>query len=108
MPGSAAAQGSVTPSFGSGSLVLLGEAYRPGERVELVVRAAGARHAFAAIADARGRFRYDTGLTPPPLSSLEIEATDEQGLAQATIASVPGGLPSVPDAEDRTGLDCAS
>src|SRR5215212_7944064 len=89
--GPARAQGSVTPSFGDGRLILLGEGYRSGERVEITVRAAGASHPFTATADARGHFRFDTGLVVPPLSSVEIEARDEQGLTQATITSAPGG-----------------
>ena len=91
--GTAAAQGSVTPSFGGGTLTLVGEGYRAGERVELTVRAAGASHQFTTTADTRGRFRLDTGLALPPLSSLEIEARDEQGLTQVTITSTPGASP---------------
>lgn len=91
----AAAQGSVTPSFGDGKLTLIGEGYRPGERVEMTVRVAGATHRFTATADARGRFRLETGLVVPPMSSVEIEARDEQGLTQATITSAPG-LPPPP------------
>jgi len=91
----ASAQGSVTPSFGDGKLVLVGEGYRSGERVEITVHAAGASHSFTVAADARGRFRLDTALVVPPLSSVEIEARDEQGLTQATTTSAPGG-PSRP------------
>ncbi len=91
--GPVTAQGSATPSFGDGKLVLDGEGYRPGERVEVTVRAAGASHQFTATPDARGRFHLDTGLTIAPLSSLEIEARDEQGLTQVTITSAPGALP---------------
>jgi hypothetical protein len=90
---SAHAQGSVTPSFGTGTLVLEGEGYRSGERVEITVRTAGASHQFMATADARGRFRLDTALVVPPLSSVEIEARDEQGLTQAMTTSAPGGPP---------------
>ena len=86
----AAAQGSVTPSFGDGRLTLVGEGYRAGERVEITVRVAGASHRFTATADPRGRFRLETGLAVPPLRSVEIEARDEQGLTQATITSAPG------------------
>jgi hypothetical protein len=89
----AAAQGSVTPSFGGGTLTLAGQGYRVGERVELTVRAAGVSHQFTATTDMRGRFRLDTGLALPPLSSLEIEARDEQGLTQVTITSTPGASP---------------
>jgi hypothetical protein len=64
--GPAAAQGSVTPSFGDGKLAIVGEGYRAGERVEIAVRAAGASHRFTATADARGRFRLETGLAVPP------------------------------------------
>lgn len=91
-----AAQGAVTPSFGDGKLTLVGEGYRPAERVAITVRLAGASHQFNATADSRGRFRLDTGLQVPPLSKVEIEARDEQGLTQATTTSapaVPGGLP---------------
>ena len=91
----AAAQGSVTPSFGDGRLTLVGEGYRPGERVEIAVRTGGASHQFTATADPRGRFRLETGLAVPPLSSVEIEARDQQGLTQATITSAPGA-PSGP------------
>lgn len=89
--GIAAAQGSVTPSFGDGALVLEGRGYRPGERVEITVRAGGQEHQLAATADARGRFVLLTGLAVPPFSSLQIEARDEQGLTQATITTAPGG-----------------
>ena len=92
-----AAQGSVTPDFGRGQLALVGEGYQPGERVEITVRAAGASHPFTAVADRRGRFRLETGLALPPLSSLEIEARDEQGLTQVTITSTPGASPGSGD-----------
>ncbi len=88
--GAAAAQGWMTPSFGNGQLVLVGEGYRPGERVEITVRAAGASHQFTAASDPRGRFRLDTALAVAPFSSVQIEARDEQGLTQATITSAPG------------------
>ena len=117
------AQGSVTPSFGSGTLVLVGEGYRAGERVELAIRIAGATHHLTATADARGHFRLDTGLAIPPLSALQIEARDEQGQTQATITSGGGGnLPpggqsvapvdsgGPPDFQDDAGpdtTDCA-
>jgi hypothetical protein len=91
--GVVAAQGSVTPSFGGGTLVLEGEGYRPGERVEITVRAGGQRQQFTATADAHGDFLLKTGLAVPPLSSLEIEARNEQGLTQATITSAPGSPP---------------
>jgi hypothetical protein len=87
------AQGSVTPSFGTGKLILVGEGYRAGEQVDISVRSAGVSHAFTVTADARGRFRLDTGLVLTPLSSLQIEARDQQGETQATMTSVPGGLP---------------
>lgn len=90
------AQASVTPSFGAGQLTLAGEGYQPGERVELTVRAGGATHPFIATADARRCFRLDTGVAIPPLSSIDIEARDEQGQTQATITSAPGGLPGPP------------
>ncbi len=93
--GTVAAQGSVTPSFGDGALVLDGRGYRPGEQVEITVRTAGAGHHFTATANPRGRFRLQTGLAVPPLSNVEIEARDEQGLIQATMTSAPGG-PSGP------------
>jgi LPXTG-motif cell wall-anchored protein len=89
----ALAQGAVTPSFGAGMLTVVGEGYRAGERVEITVRVGGASHQFTATADTRGRFRLETGLQVPPLSSVEIEARDEQGLTQATITSAPGALP---------------
>ena len=91
IPRPANAQGSVTPSFGDGKLILVGEGYRAGERVEITVRTAGASQPFTVAADARGRFRLDTRLMIPPLSSVEIEARDEQGLTQATITSAPSG-----------------
>ena len=97
----ASAQGSVTPSFGTGKLILVGEGYRSGEQVEITVRSAGAGYPFTVTADPRGRFRLDTGLVLPPLSSLQIEARDEQGQTQATITSVPGGLPGVPAGADE-------
>ena len=87
------AQGSVTPSFGDGKLVLVGEGYRAGERIEITVRAGGASHRFTATADAQGRFRLDTGLAVPPLTSVEMEARDEQGLTQVTITTAPGAPP---------------
>lgn len=110
------AQGSVTPSFGDGKLVLVGEGYRSGERVEITVRAGGASHQLAVMADSRGRFRLDTALAIAPLSSLEIEATDERGQTQATtITSAPGGLPgstgddgAPPVIQDDAGSDPAS
>jgi hypothetical protein len=92
----AAAQGSVTPSFGDGKLVLIGEGYRRGERVEITIRVGGATHRFTATADGRGRFRLETGLALQPLSSVEIEARDEQGRTQATITTAPGPLPPPP------------
>jgi hypothetical protein len=102
--GVVAAQGSVTPSFGDGTLVLRGEGYRPGERVEISVRAGGQVQQFTATADARGDFLLRTGLAVPPFSSVQIEARDEQGLTQATITGAPGspagsgsGAPLPPD-----------
>ena len=102
----AGAQGSVTPSFGTGKLILVGEGYRSGEQVEITVRSAGAGYPFTVTADPRGRFRLDTGLVLPPLSSLQIEARDEQGQTQATMTSAPGGLPGVPaDGDGSPGVD---
>lgn len=113
--GVAGAQGLVTPSFGDGQLALVGDGYRPGERVDITVRAAGASHRFTVMADSRGRFRLDTALVIAPLSSLEIEATDEQGQTQVTITSAPGGLPgsmgddgAPPVIQDDAGSDPAS
>ena len=102
----ASAQGSVTPSFGAGKLVLVGDGYRSGEQVGITVRAAGVSYPFTATADPRGRLRLDTGLLLPPLSSVQIEARDEQGQTQATITSVPGGLPGAPaGADEPPGID---
>ena len=99
----ALAQGSVTPAFGNGLLTLTGEGYRPGERVEITVRAGGQTHQLSATADGRGRFRLETGISVPPLSAVEIEARDEQGLTQVTMTSAPaagsgsgGGMPLPP------------
>lgn len=94
--GPVAAQGSVTPAFGDGTLTLVGEGYRPAERVEITVRVGGASHPFTATADARGRFRLATGLAVQPLASIEIAARDEQGVTQVTRVSVPGGSPGAP------------
>lgn len=91
--GPAAAQGSVTPSYGDGTLTLDGEGYRPGEQVEITVRVAGAAHAFSARADARGRFQLATGLQVAPMSRVEIEARDEAGMTQVTTTSGPGAVP---------------
>jgi hypothetical protein len=100
------AQESVTPSFGTGKLILVGEGYRSGEQVDISVRSAGVSHSFTVTADARGRFRLDTGLVLPPLSSLQIEARDQQGETQATMTSVPGGLPGASvGADELTGVD---
>jgi LPXTG-motif cell wall-anchored protein len=88
----AVAQGGVTPSFGDGKLTVVGEGYRAGEQVEITVRVGGVGHQFTATADTRGRFRLETGLQVPPMSSVEIEARDEQGLTQATMTSAPGAL----------------
>jgi hypothetical protein len=96
----ASAQGSVTPSFGTGKLILVGEGYRSGEPVEITVRSAGINYPFTATADPRGRFRLDTGLMLPPLSGLQIEARDEEGQTQATMTSAPGGLPGAPAGRD--------
>lgn len=85
--------GEVIPSFGDGKLAIIGEGFRPGERVEITVRIGGSSQQFTARADARGRFRLETGLAIPPLSSVELEARDEQGLTQAVITSAPGALP---------------
>ena len=98
----ASAQGSVTPSFGTGKLILMGEGYRSGEQVEITVRSAGVNYAFTATADPRGRFRLDTGLMLPPLSGLQIEARDEQGMTQATMTSAPGGALGAPAGGDGT------
>ena len=102
----ASAQGSVTPSFGTGKLVLVGDGYRSGEHVEITIRSAGATYPFTVTAGAHGGFRLDTGLVLPPLSSLQIEARDEQGQTQATMTSAPGGLPGVPaDGDGSLGVD---
>ena len=93
LTGVASAQGSVTPSFGDGTLTLDGEGYRPGEQVQITVRIAGATQPFSATADARGRFRLATGLQVAPMSRVEIEARDEQGLTQVTTTSGPGAVP---------------
>jgi hypothetical protein len=101
----ALAQGSVTPAFGDGQLTILGEGYRAGEQVAITVRVGGQSHQFTASADGRGRFRLATGLSLPPLSAVEIEARDAQGLTQVTKTSVPaagsgpgsgGGMPLPP------------
>jgi hypothetical protein len=91
--GVAAAQGSVTPAYGDGTLTLAGEGYRPGEQIEITVRMAGATQRYSASADARGDFRLATGLQVAPMSRLEIEARDEQGLTQVTTTSGPGVPP---------------
>jgi hypothetical protein len=91
--GVAGAQGSVTPSYGDGTLTLIGEGYRPGEQVEITVRAGGSTRAFSTVADARGRFQLATGLQVAPMSAVEIEARDEQGLTQVTTTSGPGAAP---------------
>jgi hypothetical protein len=98
----ASAQGSVTPSFGTGKLILVGEGYRSGEQVDITVRSAGVNYPFTVTADPRGRFRLDTGLMVLPFSSLQIEARDEQGQTQATITSAPGNLPGVSAGGDES------
>jgi hypothetical protein len=87
------AQGSVTPSYGDGTLTLTGEGYRPGEQVQITVRAGGSTRSFSTVADARGRFQLATGLQVAPMSRVEIEARDEQGLTQVTTTSAPGAQP---------------
>jgi hypothetical protein len=89
MAGAVAAQGSVTPSFGDGTLMLKGTGYRPGERVEITIRAGGQTHRITANADAYGDFLLRTGLAVPALSGLEIDARDESGLTQASITGAP-------------------
>lgn len=91
--GVATAQGSVSPTFGNGELVVIAEGYRPGEHVEVIARAGGTAYQFAPTADAHGCFRLETGLVIPPLSSIEIEAPDEQGGTQVTMAAGAGSLP---------------
>jgi hypothetical protein len=91
--GVAAAQGSVTPAYGDGTLTLAGEGYRPGEQIEITVRMAGSTQRFSARADAHGGFRLATGLQVAPMSRIEIEARDEQGLTQVTTTSGPGVPP---------------
>jgi hypothetical protein len=107
--GVAAAQGSVTPAYGDGTLTLTGEGYRPGEQIEITVRMAGSTQRFSARADVRGGFRLATGLQVAPMSRIEIEARDEQGLTQVTTTSGPGvppgsggGMP-LPTQLPRTG-----
>lgn len=87
--GSAAGDGAVTPSFESGTLVVIGEGYRPGEQVEIIVRIAGVRYPFTAAADALGSFSLDTTLAAPPMSPVEIQALDEAGTVQVTTTNVP-------------------
>src|SRR5687768_7074057 len=89
----AGAQGSVTPSYGDGTLTLDGEGYRAGEMVEITVRVAGSTQTFSARADARGRFQLATGLQIAPMSRVEIEARDEAGMTQVTTTSGPGAVP---------------
>jgi hypothetical protein len=89
----AVAQGAVTPSYGDGRLTVDGEGYRPGEQVEMTVRVGGSTQTFSTRADARGRFRLATGLQIAPMSPIEIEARDEQGLTQVTTTSAPGAPP---------------
>lgn len=91
--GVVSAQGSVTPSYGDGSLTLDGDGYRPGEQVEITVRVGGAAHSFSTRADARGRFQLATGLQVAPMSRVEIEARDEAGMTQVTTTSGPGAVP---------------
>jgi hypothetical protein len=92
----AVAQGAVTPSYGDGALTLTGEGYRPGEQVEITVRSGGTSQQFTIRSDARGRFRLETGLQVAPLSRVEVEARDEQGLTQVTTTSGPGAMPATP------------
>ena len=87
----ASAQGAVMPSFGDGDLILEGDGYGAGERVRISVTATGTGQDFDVVADGDGRFRLDTQLAIPSLSAVEIEATDEQGMTQATKTSAPGG-----------------
>jgi hypothetical protein len=87
--GVALAQGTVTPSFGDGLLTLAGEGYRAGEKVEITVRVGDTSYQLTVVADGRGRFRLATGVSVPPLSSVSIEARDEQGQTQAIITSAP-------------------
>ncbi|HZO26623.1 MAG TPA: hypothetical protein VFH48_11620 [Chloroflexota bacterium] len=98
--GVATAQGTITPSFGNGELVVIAEGYQPGEHVELNVRVGGTAYRFTVTADAHGDFCLATGLAVVPLSSIEIEARDEQGQTQATMMTGDGGLPAPPTGSD--------
>jgi hypothetical protein len=85
-------------AFGEGKLTVSGDGFKAGEQVTLTVRAGGVERQFMATADARGRFRLETGLAVQPGSSLAIEARGDQGTAQASITSMPGPLTARPGA----------
>ncbi len=84
------------PSFGDGRLTITGGGFKPNERVTLSVRTGGATQQFTTTADARGRFRLETGLAVQPGSSVALEARGDQGTTQAAITSAPPGLPIAP------------
>jgi LPXTG-motif cell wall-anchored protein len=94
---------SITPSFGDGKLKILGEGFKPNEKVTITVKIDAGTSTFNATADAQGAFELDTGLDLAPGSSVELDARGDQGSGSASITSVPPALPL-----PQTGADLAS
>jgi hypothetical protein len=94
------------PSYGDGKLTIIGNAFKPNERVTITAKVDGTSYTFTTSADSGGSFRLETGVPVPPGSGVELHAVGDQGTGRAAITSGPGLLPpqsTTPTELPRTG-----
>ena len=102
----------LAPSYGDGTLTIIGNDFKPNERVTISAEVEGTSYTFTATADARGSFRLATGVAVPPGGSVALHAVGDQGTGRAAITSGPGLLPPpeqppVPSQLPRAGAPLA-
>jgi len=90
---SAQESSALEPSFGNGVLTIIGNAFKPGEKVTITVKVDGNTQQVTVTADSQGKFNLNTGISVKPGASLELNASGDQGTNVAVITAVPGALP---------------
>jgi LPXTG-motif cell wall-anchored protein len=96
LAGTAAAQDAaeLTPSFGNGTLTIMGAGFKAQEVITIMVTVAGGKRQLTTTADAQGNVQVATGIAVRPGQSLELEARGDQGTTMAVTTAVPGMLPN--------------
>ena len=82
----------LTPSFGDGTLTIIGGGFQPNEQVRIEVRVGGMQVEVSTTANAQGEFRLRTDIPVQPGQSVELTAHGSQGTSMAAITSVPPPL----------------